>query len=103
MTRAVRPGRIGFSVALGVALSAAMPSVGRAAPLHDEIERVAQGWQKASAAVFVAPTRFLNDDQTEAFLLPELGALPEGRCTTVLFLGSRGLGFHVTLDDVHDD
>lgn len=35
-----------------------------------------------------------------AFPLPDL---PEGRCTTVLFLGSRGLGFHVTLDDAHDD
>jgi hypothetical protein len=99
VTRAARRGRLVGAIA-AASLVAAVSSVGRAAELHDEIERVAHGWEKSSTAVLVGPTRFLNDDQTEAFLLP---ALPEGRCTTVLFLGSRGLGFHVTLDDAQDE
>ena len=103
MIRAVRRGRVlGISrgLAAAAALYAAAPPVAHAAELHDEIVRVAHGWEKSAAAVFVAPTRFLNDDQTEAFVLPNL---PEGRCTTILFLGSRGLGFHVTLDEAQDE
>jgi hypothetical protein len=101
VTCAVRRGRVaGFSTGFAAALCAAGPSAAYAAELHDEIERVARGWEKSAVAVFVAPTRFLNDDQTEAVVLPDL---PEGRCTTVLFLGSRGLGFHATLDEAQDD
>jgi hypothetical protein len=104
VTCAVRRDRlVGASTGIAAAAAlyaAAAPSAARAAELHDEIERVARGWERSAAAVFVAPTRFLNDDQTAAFILPDL---PEGRCTTVLFLGSRGLGFHVTLDEAQED
>jgi hypothetical protein len=51
------------------------------------------------AAVVVDRTRFLNDDGTLTLVLPEL---PEGDCTTMVLLGARGLGFHVSAADTRD-
>jgi hypothetical protein len=60
------------------------------------VERVAQAWRSAGAAVALDGTRFLNDDETAAIVVPEL---PAGTCTTIVLLGPRGLGFHVRVGD----
>jgi hypothetical protein len=70
------------------------------AELRDAVERVAQAWEAVGATVAVGPSRFLNEDETAAFVLPDL---PDGQCTTVLLLAARGFGFHVSLGDRHDD
>jgi hypothetical protein len=44
-------------------------------------------------------SRFLNEDGTLSVVLPDL---PEGDCTTLVLLGARGLGFHVSVADSRD-
>jgi hypothetical protein len=70
------------------------------AELHDAVERIAQAWKAVGATVVIGPSRFMNEDETAALVLPDL---PDGQCTTVLLLASRGLGFHVSLGDIHDE
>ncbi len=59
--------------------------------VSDAIERVAQEWRRAGAAVAVDKSRFLHDGATIVVVLPDL---PPGECTSVALLGARGLGFH---------
>jgi hypothetical protein len=84
-------------------LAATMVLLAQGAParadLHQMIQTVAQTWKAAGAIVVVDDTRFLNEDQTIPVLLPDL---PDGACTTVLLLGSRGLGFRVTHADLSE-
>jgi hypothetical protein len=70
------------------------------ADLRQSIGRVADAWRAVGAAVVVDKTRFLNDDETMVFSLPEL---PEGVCTTVVLLGPRGLGFHARVAESGED
>jgi hypothetical protein len=81
----------------------------RAAParadLHDEALRLAEAWKAEGASVIVDAPRFLDEgepdrDRHTVVVMPEL---PEGECTTVVLLGSRGLGFHVKLADLGGD
>jgi hypothetical protein len=74
------------------------PSEGRAG-LRDSIERLAQAWRDSGAVVVVDKTRFLNEAETAAIVLP---TLPSAECTTTVFLGPRGLGFHVRVIDAGD-
>jgi hypothetical protein len=77
-----------------------MGATGTAAPAYAElpesVQRVADAWRGVGAAVAVDKSRFLEDDRDDrhpiAIALPEL---PDGDCTTIVFLGARGLGFHV--------
>jgi hypothetical protein len=99
------PGRHLCTVA---ACAAAWTSVGypriARAELREAVERVADAWRGVGAAVVVDKTRFLtddSDDQRPVFLA--LPSLPEGKCTTVLLLGARGLSFHVRLPDAEGD
>jgi hypothetical protein len=69
------------------------------AQLHDEAERVAEGWRASGASAFLLEPRFLNEERIDV-ALPEL---PEGVCTTLAFLGARGLSFRVALVDAEDD
>ena len=70
------------------------------AGLEESRERLARAWRASGAAVVVDKTRFLGEDQTIAVVLPKL---PAGDCTTVVFLGARGLGFHVRISGFHDN
>jgi hypothetical protein len=74
-------------------------SQGRAG-LRDSSERLAQVWREAGAAVVVDKTRFLNEDETAAVAVP---SLPSAECTTVVFLGARGLGFDVRVLEAGDE
>ncbi len=69
------------------------------AQLHDEAERVAETWRASGASAFLLKTRFLNEERTDV-ALPEL---PQGACTTLAFLGARGLSFRVALVDAEND
>jgi hypothetical protein len=78
------------------ALAAARPASGG---LRESIGQVAQAWRDAGATVVVDGTRFLNEGETAAIVLPDLPA--EG-CSTVALLGARGLGFHVRVPDAEE-
>ncbi len=67
--------------------------------VREAAERLADAWRSRGAAVAVEAPRFLSEDQTLAIVLPDL---PDGACTTVVLLGPRGLGFHVTPGDGHE-
>jgi hypothetical protein len=62
------------------------------AQLHAAVDRLAEAWRASGASVVVDKTRFLNDDETVVVSLPDA---PDAECTTVVLLGSRGMGFHV--------
>ena len=75
------------------------------ADLHDEAERLAEAWRAVGASVVVDVPRFLEEgepdrDRHTVVVVPEL---PEGECTTVVLLGSRGLGFHVKVAELAGD
>jgi hypothetical protein len=75
-------------------LSGALPA---RAELHDEALRLAEAWKAVGASVVVDKSRFLDEgdpdhDRHAVVVVPEL---PEGECTTLVLMGSRGLGFHV--------
>jgi hypothetical protein len=82
----------------GLAVETAAPSA--CAEVREAAERVAGAWRAVGASVVVDKTRFLNDDQTLAIALPDL---PDGACTTVVLLGARGLGFHVSAGESHHE
>ncbi len=65
------------------------------AQLHDEAQRVAQAWQAAGARTLLLETRFLNGERTDV----ALPAQPQAPCSTLAFLGARGLSFRVGLVD----
>src|ERR1700722_11380468 len=67
------------------------------AELHDEAQRLAEAWRAVGASVVVDRSRFLDEgepdrDRHAVVVVPDL---PAGGCTTVVLMGSRGLGFHV--------
>jgi hypothetical protein len=72
--------------------------------LRESIQRVAEAWRAVGASVVVDRSRFLTDETDDqrpvAVVLPDL---PEGDCTTVVMLGSRGLGFHVRVPGAGGD
>ena len=75
------------------------------AELHDEALRLAEAWRAVGAQVVVDKPRFLNEEEPDRdrhalVVVPEL---PDGECTTIVLLGSRGLGFHVKLPEVAGD
>lgn len=67
--------------------------------LREAAERVAAGWRAVGAMVVIDRTRFLTDDASVAFRVPDL---PEGLCTTIVLLGARGLGFHISQGEGHE-
>lgn len=69
------------------------------AQLRDEAERVAETWRASGASALLLKTRFLNSERTDVLLPAE----PVARCTTVAFLGARGLSFRAGLADERDD
>ncbi len=73
------------------------------AELRETAERVAQSWREGGAAVVIARTRFINDDESLPLLLPPMPESPLGSCTTVVLLGPRGLGFHANLAGTDSD
>jgi hypothetical protein len=86
------------AAALAIATLAGARDAG--AQLHASIDRLAEVWRGVGASVVVDRPRFLNDDETIVVALPDL---PEGECTTVVLLGSRGLGFHARPADRTND
>jgi hypothetical protein len=70
------------------------------AGLRDSSERLAQVWREAGATVVMYKTRFLNEDETMTVTVP---TLPSAECTTIVFLGARGLGFHVRIVEARDE
>jgi hypothetical protein len=84
------------------ALAMAWPHEARA-ELREAAERVAQSWRDGGAYVVVDRTRFLNDAESEPWLLPPLPESTGAECTTVVLLGARGLGFHVNLGAAEAD
>ena len=96
--------RLRVAVCAALVLAGTMGSRSARAELREEAEHVADAWRAVGAAVAIAPTRFLPDDGDDAkptvVALPDL---PDGECTTVVLLGSRGLGFHVRLLGVAAD
>ncbi|MCL2447473.1 MAG: hypothetical protein FWD17_00845, partial [Polyangiaceae bacterium] len=99
MTFAARGSGIAFLGGLAWLLATALPRAARG-EVRDAAERLAKAWRERGASVVVEEPRFLNDDQTMAVILPEL---PDGVCTTVVLLGARGLGFHVSAGDGRND
>ena len=87
-----------FAAASTVGAAAfAWPAVARA-ELHDAAQRVAEAWRSVGASVVVDRSRFLTgDSDDERPMVIVLPPLPEGKCTTIVLLGARGLGFHVKL------
>jgi hypothetical protein len=72
--------------------------------LHESIERLAEAWRAQSPAVVVDKARFLVDESDERHpLMIPIPELPEGECTTVALLGSRGLSFHVRWTEGGED
>jgi|HubBroStandDraft_1064217.scaffolds.fasta_scaffold09550_7 hypothetical protein len=69
------------------------------AQLRDEAERVADSWRASGANALLLKTRFLNEERADV-ALPEL---PQAACTTLAFLGARGLSFRVALVDADND
>jgi hypothetical protein len=99
MRQSRETGRAG--VATGALLAAAL--IAHAAParadLHDEALRLSEAWKAVGASVVVDRSRFLDEgepdrDRHAVVVVPDL---PEGECTTVVLMGSRGLGFHVKI------
>jgi hypothetical protein len=94
------------TLALAIAAVAllAQPGEAQAEDLRDEAERLAEAWRAVGASVVVDKSRFLEDeverDQHVIVVLPDL---PIGECTTVVMLGTRGLGFHVRMADEAGD
>lgn len=90
------------AAALGlVATAAAAGTVGEArGELRDSSKRLAEAWRGAGAVVVVGGSRFLDEDETTSVTLP---ALPAADCTTVVFLGPRGLGFHARVIEAEDN
>src|SRR5208283_4997226 len=95
------------SVVGGTLFAAALLT--RAAParaeLHDEALRLAEAWKAVGASVVVDKTRFLDEgepdrDRHAVVVVPDL---PEGECTTIVLMGSRGLGFHVKVAELGGD
>jgi hypothetical protein len=70
------------------------------ADLTESRERLARTWRALGAIVVVDKTRFLGEDETIAVVLPRLAP---ALCTTTVFLGARGLGFHVRVLGASDD
>lgn len=92
-----RGGALLAAWAIGLAL-VARSSVADA-QLHDEAERLAQAWQTAGASTFLLETRFLNGERTDV----ALPMLPRAPCSTLAFLGARGLSFRVGLVDAEGE
>jgi hypothetical protein len=97
---AVRGGWRAAAVASAVAALVVTRARDSYAQLHQSIERIADAWRGVGAAVVVDKTRFLNEDETIAVVLPEA---PDGECTTVVLLGARGLGFHARTAEARED
>jgi hypothetical protein len=93
-------------LAFALALSAGGEPIAHA-QLHASVDRLAEAWRGVGASVIVDKPRFLNDDETLVLSLPD--ASPDssppadGVCTTLVLLGSRGMGFHVRPADRADD
>jgi hypothetical protein len=64
------------------------------ADLRDLAARVADAFRLSGAEVTIAPTRFLNDDETANIALPDG---PGGPCVSVAILGARGMSFRARL------
>lgn len=70
------------------------------ADLRESSERLARAWRASGAVVVLDRTRFLDEDETTSVTLPNL---PAAECTTVVFLGPRGLGFHIRVIEAGDE
>jgi len=92
--------RVRRAVASALAATALGAASQALAELQESSERLAQAWRTSGALVVVDKTRFLGEGQTTAAVLPKM---PAARCTTVVFLGARGLGFHVSVVDTRDE
>ncbi len=95
MHRRAAPGGVA-AIAIAVALACCGAARDARAQLRAAADRLAGAWRDAGASVVVDVPRFLNDDETLALTLPPL---PEGECTTIVLLGSRGMGFHARAGD----
>jgi hypothetical protein len=98
------PGERARAAASAVAAAASVYCGSARAELREAVERVADAWRAVGASVAVDRTRFLTDDNDDdhPVVIP-IPDLPEGECTTLVLLGSRGLGFHVRLPPVDGD
>jgi len=93
--------RLRRAVVAAAVVAAALGTVDEAgAGLDDPVGRLLRTWRTSGASVVVDRTRFLFEDETTAVTLP---TSPPAQCTTVVFLGARGLGFHVRVAEGHDD
>jgi hypothetical protein len=74
---------------------------GRAGDVQIAARRVEAEWRRAGADVAVQPTRFVYDNETARFPIPDERAdLP---CTTIALVGARGLSFHAKVAGASDD
>src|SRR6185436_625125 len=86
-------------LAVGAICLFALPA--RAGEVQTAAKRVEAEWRRAGAEVTLLSPRFLFDDETFRFPLPdEKSALP---CTTIALVGSRGLSFHAKVVGASDD
>lgn len=75
-----------------VAASAALSWSGAArADLREVVARAGEQWRSSGATVSQAPTRFLFEGDTLSIRVPPA---PGARCTTIGFIGARGISFH---------
>ncbi len=72
------------------------------AELRDEAERLAGVWRAVGATVVVDQAHFLLEGEPlrDRHVVVSVPELPDGACTTIALLGSRGLGFHVKLLEI---
>ncbi len=66
------------------------------AEIHEASERLADAWRSLGAVVVLDRPRFLVDENGDHRpIVVALPPMPHGKCTTIVLLGARGLGFHV--------
>src|SRR5580692_4596495 len=100
-----RPARRRVLGAVLVVAALSARSAPARADLSDEAQRLAEAWRAVGASVVVDKPRFLDEgepdrDRHTVVVVPDL---PDGECTTVVLMGSRGLGFHVKVAELGGD
>jgi hypothetical protein len=87
-------GLVAASIAAGVASTASAR-----AELRELANGVADQWRGAGAEIVAGTPRFLTEDEVVSVAVPSNAAA----CVSILFVGARGLSFHVRVAGEDDD